>query len=66
MKRVWAMTTGKPFNPEYPDGFLKRVRDLFDGLGETKSAIKLNAADHTVDVTLTFGKAKPAPPRRPQ
>jgi outer membrane protein assembly factor BamA len=65
MKRVWAMTTGKPFNPEYPEGFLKRVRELFDSLGDTKSAIKLNAADHTVDVTLTFGKAKPAPARRP-
>jgi outer membrane protein insertion porin family len=66
MKRVWAMTTGKPFNPEYPEGFLKRVRELFDSLGDTKSAIKLNPADHTVDVTLTFSGAKPGAARPPQ
>lgn len=69
IKRIWAMTAGKPFNPEYPDGFLQRVRGLFDDLGETKSAIRMNPGDRTVDVTLTFGGAKPGAgrgPRRPQ
>jgi outer membrane protein insertion porin family len=60
MKRVWGMPAGKPFNPDYPEGFLKRVRDMFDNLGETKAETKLNSKDHTVDVTLTFGKVKPA------
>ena len=63
MKRAWGLAPGKPFNPDYPDGFLKRMRDegVFDNLGETKSAVHLNP-NHTVDVTLTF---KGAPPEGP-
>jgi len=36
MKRMWAIAPGKPFNPEYPDLFLKRVREgaYFDNLSE--------------------------------
>src|ERR1019366_3790059 len=36
INRIWAMKPGKPFNPDYPDLFLKRVRDegLFDNLGK--------------------------------
>ena len=56
LKKMWGMKEGKPFNPEYPDSFLKRVHDegLFDNLGPTKSEVKVNAKDHVADVTLRF------------
>ena len=43
---------------EYPDHFLKRVKDggVFDDLKSTRAETKINAADHTVDVTLYFNK----------
>jgi outer membrane protein insertion porin family len=61
MKRIWSLKEGKPFNPEYPELFLKRIREdgMFDNLGETKSDFKLNERDHTADVTLTFKGADP-------
>ncbi len=61
MKRIWTMTAGKPFNPDYPDLFLKRVREggMFDDLGPTKSDYKLNEREHTADVTLRFTGANP-------
>jgi outer membrane protein insertion porin family len=63
MRRIWAIKEGKPFDPQYPDMFLKNVREqnLFDNLGETKSATKVNDTDHSVDVTLTFGGASAQP-----
>jgi outer membrane protein assembly factor BamA len=64
MKRIWTLKEGKPFNPEYPQLFLNRVHEegLFDNLGNTKADVKVNPADHSADVTLTFGGA--APPKR--
>ncbi len=66
MRRMWAMKEGKPFNPDYPDMFLARVREqaLFDNLGQTKAEVKLNPSAHSADVTLKFGGAPPAPPDR--
>jgi outer membrane protein insertion porin family len=60
VRKAWALKEGKPFNPEYPEAFLNGVRNDFDNLGKTKSETKLNASDHSVDVTLTFGAAPPA------
>jgi outer membrane protein insertion porin family len=61
INRIWTMKTGKPFNPDYPDLFLKTVKDegLFDNLGKTKADVKINEQDHTADVTLTFGGGPP-------
>jgi outer membrane protein insertion porin family len=61
--RMWALKEGKPFNPDYPETFLSRIREqgVFDNLGDTKSEVKTNAAAHTVDVTLKFGGAAPKP-----
>jgi outer membrane protein insertion porin family len=61
IKRIWTMTPGKPYNPEYPDLFLKTIKEegLFDNLGKTKADVKINDQDHTADVTLTFGGAPP-------
>jgi outer membrane protein insertion porin family len=61
MKRIWTMAEGKPFNPEYPDLFLKRVREggMFDGLGLTKADVVVDQKAHTADVTLNFKGAPP-------
>lgn len=66
IKRMWGLKNGKPFNPEYPDHFLARVRQdgVFDRLGKTKAETKVDEKNRVVDVTLTFG-ATPAPPARP-
>ena len=61
INRIWGLKEGKPFNPDYPDLFLNRVREegLFDNLGKTKADYKINEQDHTADVTLTFSGAGP-------
>ncbi|MGA2270787.1 MAG: POTRA domain-containing protein [Bryobacteraceae bacterium] len=61
IKRIWTMKEGKPFNAEYPESFLNRVREegLFENLGKTKSEFKINDRDHTADVTLTFAGENP-------
>ena len=58
--------SGKPFDPEFPDAFLKDVRDqaLFDNLGTTSSEIKVNEASKTADVTLIFDGTPAKDPRR--
>ena len=54
--RIWTLKEGKTLNPEYPDHFLKRIKEegLFDDLGETRADVKVDAQKHTADVTLTF------------
>jgi outer membrane protein assembly factor BamA len=66
MKRVWTMREGQVFNPEYPDLFLKRVREggMFDNLGQTKADVKVDEKAHTADVTLNFKGAPPTPERK--
>ncbi len=62
IKRIWTLKEGSAFNPDYPDYFLKRVRDdgMFDNLGETKAATYKDEKSHIVDVTLTFGGQDPS------
>jgi outer membrane protein assembly factor BamA len=62
IKKIWTVKEGSPFDPDYPDFFLKRVKEdgMFDNLGATKAEPKRNEKAHTVDVTLTFGGADPA------
>ena len=66
INRIWTMKPGKPFNPDYPDLFLKTVKEegLFDNLGKTKADVKINEQDHTADVTLTFGGGPQQPTGR--
>ena len=61
MNRMWTLKGGAPFNPEYPDFFLKRVREegVFDHLGETKAETKIDEAKRVVDVTLRFSADDP-------
>jgi outer membrane protein insertion porin family len=58
IRKMWTIDPGKPFNPEYPDHFLDRVKSggVFDNLKATRSETKNNDAAHTVDVTLYFNK----------
>ncbi len=66
IRKMWGMKTGAPFNPEYPDAFLDKVRadGVFDNLGETKSRYDINEAEHSVIVTLTFKGAPPPDPKK--
>ncbi len=56
LRKMWTLKPGAPFNAEYPDYFLNRVREdgIFDNLGKTKSALDVNDQARTVDVTLIF------------
>ncbi len=61
IRKAYGIKEGQPFNPEYPQAYLKNIRDegVFDNLGETKAEDKIDEKNHTVDVTLTFAGAKP-------
>ncbi len=58
IRKMWGMAPGRPFNVEYPDHFLARVKEggLFDDLKSTRSETKIDARNRTVDVTLYFNK----------
>jgi len=62
IKKMWTLKEGKPYNPDYADYFLGRVREegVFDNLGETRSESKINEQAHTVDVTVYFKGGTPA------
>jgi outer membrane protein insertion porin family len=67
MNRIWSVKEGQPFDADYPDLFLARVRQqgLFDNLGEAKPETKVDQQKHVVDVTLRFaGAAKGQGPER--
>ncbi len=65
VRKLWTMAEGKPFDGDYPDYFLSRVREdgVFDNLGPTRSAARVDDQQRTVDVTLVFGRAAPKPKR---
>lgn len=58
IRKMWGMAPGRPFNAEYPDHFLARVKEagVFDNLKSTRAETMINTANHTVDVTLYFNK----------
>jgi outer membrane translocation and assembly module TamA len=62
IRKVWSIKTGSPFEPDYPDAFLKDIRGqgVFDNLGKTRAESKIDEKTHTVDVTLYFAGAGPA------
>lgn len=59
IRKLWAPKPGKPFDPNYPDYFLKRVREMgmFDNLGSTRSTFTPDESTHAVTVNLFFGGA---------
>jgi len=56
MRKAWGLPKGEPYAGEYPDFFLRRVKEegYFDNLGETRAEPEIHADSHTVDVTLYF------------
>lgn len=66
IRKMWTLKPGQPFNADYPDYFLQRVREdgVLDNLGATKSQIRVDEASRTVDVTLLFQGEKPTGIRR--
>lgn len=69
LRKMWAMEKGQAFNGEYPDFFLKQLREgqYFDDLGETKSVVTTDDERLVADVKLVFGKAarRPVSKKRP-
>lgn len=66
IRKMWGMKPGDPFNADYPDYFLRRVKEdgVLDNLGETKAVVKVDEAAKTADVTLIF-RGEPAPKPKP-
>lgn len=62
IEQLWGEKPGKPFNPDYPDYFLKRVDEekLLDHVAESTSDYVADPASHNVTVRLFFrgGKTK--------
>jgi outer membrane protein assembly factor BamA len=60
IEKLWGEKPGQPFNPDYPDFFLKKVGEqgLFDNLAKTQSDYTADAATHTVTVHLYFKGGK--------
>jgi outer membrane protein assembly factor BamA len=60
IRKVWIMNFGSPFRPDYPDEFLKDLRNqgVFENLGDTRAEKTVNEKLKTVDVKLFFGPAK--------
>lgn len=66
VRKLWRMQPGSPFNPEYPEFFLNKIREdgVFDNLGDTRSELDVNRQTRQVAVTLYFQGAAPKPDKR--
>ena len=66
LRKMWGLENGKPYNGEYAELFLNRVRDenLFENLGSTKANPTVNEQTRVVDVTVVFGAAVKTPPKK--
>lgn len=62
VEKLWGEKPGKPFNPDYPDFFLKRLaeQNLFDNLKDTQSDYRADESTHTVSVNLYFKGGEPS------
>jgi outer membrane protein assembly factor BamA len=62
VRKIWKMQPGEPFNDEYPDAFLRGIRErrMFDFLGETRAEKIVDEKRGVVDVRLVF-KSGPQP-----
>jgi outer membrane protein insertion porin family len=56
VEKLWGEKPGKPFNPDYPEFFLKRVEEdkLFEHLANTTSDYTADDSTHGVVVHLYF------------
>jgi outer membrane protein assembly factor BamA len=62
IEKLWGEKPGHPFNPDYPEFFLKKVQEqgLFDHLADAHADYTADASTHLVTVHLYFkgGKSK--------
>jgi outer membrane protein insertion porin family len=60
--KLWGEKPGHPFNPDYPEFFLKRVQDqgIFDNLADAHSDYTADPTSHNVTVHLYFKGGKSA------
>lgn len=65
IRKMWTLKTGFPYNPEYPESFLTRIKEegVLDNLGETRSEVKIDKDRHIAIVTLFF-KGAPTPDKK--
>jgi len=58
IRKMWGLLEGKPFNIDYPQRFLDRIKEdgVFENLKNTRFENKVNDAKLKVDVTLYFNK----------
>lgn len=65
IRKMWGLKEGKPFNVDYPQHFLDRVKEdgVFDNLRNSRAENKIDSDEHTVEVTLYFNEKikKPQP-----
>lgn len=56
IEKLWGEKPGKPFNPDYPDFFLKKVEEqgILDHLANTQSDYTADGSTHNVIVHLYF------------
>jgi outer membrane protein assembly factor BamA len=56
IRKLWSMKPGNPYNADYPQMFLDRVKQdgYFDYLLGTRWDQAINEKTHTIDVTLYF------------
>ena len=61
VRKMWGDREGKPFQPDFPEAFLAKVRseDMFDNLGKTRAETDVDETSKIVDVTLHFAGGKP-------
>ncbi|HEX4229212.1 MAG TPA: POTRA domain-containing protein [Bryobacteraceae bacterium] len=58
---LWGEKPGKPFDPDYPDYFVKRIKEqqLFDNLSDITSDYAADPTSHLVTVHIYFKGGKP-------
>lgn len=56
VRRMWTLKAGQPFNADYPEYFLARVREegVFENLKKTRALVEPRDDALAVDVTLVF------------
>ncbi len=56
IRKLWGLAPGKPLDADFPDYFLKRIKEdrVLERLKDTRSELKLDEKDHTADVILYF------------
>lgn len=68
IRKLWSLKKGKPFDNEYPDYFLRRLREdqVFDNPGDMKSYVTVDDKELRADVKLWFGRGGDLPTIGPE